>query len=85
MLEAPAYEGGTLDWDDLRAAPADRSLGAAGLRWVLGSLFGRMFGPDAVRPITGGVALTVGGAYVHDKMESGAAKPLVNWDNAGMV
>jgi hypothetical protein len=30
VLEAPAYEGGTLDWDDLRAAPADRSLGAAG-------------------------------------------------------
>jgi hypothetical protein len=30
VLEAPAYEGGTLDWDDLRAARADRSLGAAG-------------------------------------------------------
>ena len=29
-----------------------------------------------------GVALTVGGAYIHDKMESGAAKPLVNWENA---
>jgi hypothetical protein len=29
VLEAPAYEGGRLDWDDLRAAPAERSLGAA--------------------------------------------------------
>lgn len=29
VLEAPAYEGGRLDWDDLRAAPAPRSLGAA--------------------------------------------------------
>jgi Glyoxalase-like domain len=26
----------------------------------LGALFGRMFGPDALRPITGGLALTVG-------------------------
>jgi len=38
VLEAPAYQGGRLDWDDLRAAPADRSLGAAGdpgrARWV---------------------------------------------------
>jgi hypothetical protein len=30
VLEAPAYEGGTLDWADLRAAPAERTLGAAG-------------------------------------------------------
>jgi hypothetical protein len=30
VLEAPAYEGGTLDWSDLRAAPAERTLGAAG-------------------------------------------------------
>jgi hypothetical protein len=29
-----------------------------------------------------GAALTVGGAFVHDTMESGAAKPLVNWTNA---
>jgi hypothetical protein len=29
-----------------------------------------------------GAALTVGGAYIHDNMESGAAKPLVNWTNA---
>jgi hypothetical protein len=29
-----------------------------------------------------GAALTVGGAYIHDTMESGAAKPLVNWTNA---
>jgi hypothetical protein len=29
-----------------------------------------------------GVALTVGGAFIHDTMESGAAKPLVNWTNA---
>jgi hypothetical protein len=28
-----------------------------------------------------GAALTVGGAYIHDTMESGAAKPLVNWTN----
>jgi hypothetical protein len=29
-----------------------------------------------------GAVLTVGGAFVHDTMESGAAKPLVNWTNA---
>jgi hypothetical protein len=29
-----------------------------------------------------GAALTFGGAYIHDTMESGAAKPLVNWTNA---
>jgi hypothetical protein len=29
-----------------------------------------------------GVALTVGGAFIHDTMESGATKPLVNWTNA---
>jgi hypothetical protein len=29
-----------------------------------------------------GAALTVGGAFIHDTMESGAAKPLVNWTNA---
>jgi hypothetical protein len=29
-----------------------------------------------------GAALTVGGAFIHDTMESGTAKPLVNWTNA---
>jgi hypothetical protein len=29
-----------------------------------------------------GAALTVAGAFIHDTMESGAAKPLVNWTNA---
>jgi hypothetical protein len=29
-----------------------------------------------------GAALTVGGAYIHDSMDSGATKPLVNWTNA---
>jgi hypothetical protein len=29
VLEAPAYEGGRLDWEDLRAAPPERTLGAA--------------------------------------------------------
>jgi hypothetical protein len=29
-----------------------------------------------------GAGLTVGGAFIHDTMESGAAKPLVNWTNA---
>jgi hypothetical protein len=29
-----------------------------------------------------GAVLTVGGAFIHDTMESGAAKPLVNWTNA---
>jgi hypothetical protein len=30
-----------------------------------------------------GAALTIGGAFIHDTMmESGAAKPLVNWTNA---
>ena len=29
-----------------------------------------------------GAALTVGGAFIHDTMEAGAAKPLVNWTNA---
>jgi len=29
-----------------------------------------------------GVVLTVGGAAIHDKMEAGASKPLVNWTNA---
>ncbi len=28
-----------------------------------------------------GVALTIGGAYVHDSLDSGAAKPLVVWVN----
>jgi len=28
-----------------------------------------------------GVALTIGGAYIHDSMDSGAAKPLVVWSN----
>jgi hypothetical protein len=26
--------------------------------------------------------LTVGGAALHDKLEAGASKPLVNWSNA---
>jgi hypothetical protein len=30
-----------------------------------------------------GAALTVAGAFIHDTMEAGAAKPLVNWTNAG--
>jgi len=30
-----------------------------------------------------GLVVAVGGAYIHDSMESGAAKPLVNWTNAG--
>lgn len=42
VLEAPAYEGGRLDWDDLRAAPEGRSLGAADdtgrVRWMHASL-----------------------------------------------
>jgi hypothetical protein len=29
-----------------------------------------------------GAVLTVAGAFIHDTMESGAAKPLVNWTNA---
>jgi hypothetical protein len=29
-----------------------------------------------------GAVLTVGGAFIHDTMEPGAAKPLVNWTNA---
>jgi hypothetical protein len=29
-----------------------------------------------------GAVLTVGGAYIHDSMDPGAAKPLVNWTNA---
>ncbi len=28
-----------------------------------------------------GVGLTVGGAYLHDRMDAGASKPLVNWTN----
>jgi hypothetical protein len=32
-----------------------------------------------------GAALTIGGAYIHDHLESGAAKPLVVWSNAGEV
>jgi hypothetical protein len=28
-----------------------------------------------------GVVLTIGGAYVHDSLEAGATKPLVNWTN----
>ncbi len=38
VLEAPSYQGGRLDWDDLSAAPVGRTLGAAGdggrARWV---------------------------------------------------
>jgi hypothetical protein len=29
-----------------------------------------------------GAALTIGGAYIHDSMEAGASKPLVNWTNS---
>jgi hypothetical protein len=29
-----------------------------------------------------GVALVILGAYVHDNMDAGSAKPLVNWANA---
>jgi hypothetical protein len=29
-----------------------------------------------------GVALTVGGAAIHDNMEPGASRPLVNWTTA---
>jgi hypothetical protein len=29
-----------------------------------------------------GVVLTIGAAYIHDSLEAGAAKPLVNWANA---
>ena len=32
-----------------------------------------------------GAALTIGGAYIHDHLESGATKPLVNWTNTGEV
>jgi hypothetical protein len=29
-----------------------------------------------------GVVLTIGGAAIHDNMEAGASKPLVNWTTA---
>lgn len=29
-----------------------------------------------------GVALTIGGAAIHDNMEAGVSKPLVNWTTA---
>jgi len=29
-----------------------------------------------------GVVLTVGGAAIHDNLDAGASKPLVNWTNA---
>ena len=29
-----------------------------------------------------GAALAVLGAYIHDSMEAGSTKPLVNWENA---
>jgi hypothetical protein len=32
-----------------------------------------------------GVVLVVGGAYIHDKLESGAAKPLVYWENVNAL
>ncbi len=32
-----------------------------------------------------GAALTIGGAYVHDSMEGGTAKPLVNWTTVSEV
>jgi hypothetical protein len=32
-----------------------------------------------------GAPLTIGGAYIHDHMESGATKPLVSWENASDV
>jgi multidrug efflux system membrane fusion protein len=32
-----------------------------------------------------GAPLTIGGAYIHDHMESGATKPLVIWENASDV
>jgi len=28
-----------------------------------------------------GIVLTILGAYIHDSLEAGAAKPLVNWTN----
>jgi hypothetical protein len=28
-----------------------------------------------------GIVLTIVGAYVHDSLDAGAAKPLVNWTN----
>jgi hypothetical protein len=28
-----------------------------------------------------GVVLTIVGAYIHDSLEAGTAKPLVNWTN----
>lgn len=30
-----------------------------------------------------GVALTMGGAYLHDHMDPGSSSPLVNWTTAG--
>ncbi len=42
VFEAPAYQGGRLDWDELRAAPVERSLGAGSevepARWTHASL-----------------------------------------------
>jgi hypothetical protein len=29
-----------------------------------------------------GAALTIGGAFIHDTMQAGDPKPLVNWSNA---
>ena len=29
-----------------------------------------------------GIVLTIGGAFIHDNMDSGASKPLVNWTTA---
>ncbi len=29
-----------------------------------------------------GVALTIGGAFMHDNVQAGSTKPLVNWANA---
>jgi hypothetical protein len=29
-----------------------------------------------------GAVLTVGGAFIHDSLDPGSAKPLVNWTNA---
>jgi hypothetical protein len=74
VLEAPAYEGGRLDWDSLRAAPASRSLGAAGdpgrTRWAPSSLPTRVSYPGM--PANRWWELEDGGvSYGHVEAEGG--------------
>jgi hypothetical protein len=60
-----------MEWHSVRRKTPGRTAGEFEMRFILGLIIG--------------IALVIGGAYVHDNTEAGAGKPLVYWDNVNTL